>query len=994
MQEILIVDDSDENLYYLQVLLRSTGFGVSTARNGAEALDAALAHPPELVISDLLMPVMDGFTLLRQWKADPRLNRIPFIVYTATYTDAKDKRLALDLGADAFIVKPTEPDDFMAQMHAVLEKAERGEMSPANSPVGEETSLLRQYSEVLIHKLEAKTLQLEEANRALSIRETHLSAIIANSPNCITSIDPDGIVLTMNAAGLLMFGAEGEKEIVGHCSYDYIASEFREAFRDLLQRVCRGEAVTIECGISGLKGSQRWIEIHAAPMTDSTLSRTVVLGIAQDITERKRWELELSNSEERYRATFEQAAIGIVHTSFDGQFVRCNPCFAETIGYTMEEILGLTFQQITFPGDLGESTGTMRQILDGTLGSANWEKRYVRKDGSPIWAKVTTSLQRNSQGRALHFITMLQDISANKVAEERLSAAQEAHRASEVRYRTAFQLNLDCVSINRLEDGVFIDANETFLRVTGFTHEEVIGRTSEELGIWENPRDLDHLREMLRQNDSYRDWEVQLKRKSGEVFWGLLSASLIELDGVCCILSVARDTSDTRAAAEQIKNLAFFDSLTRLPNRRMLLDQLRPPTNDRSHHKRALLYVDLDNFKALNDTLGHETGDKLLQEAAHRLSSCVRESDVVARLGADEFAILLDNLSDTAEDAAAYAKVVADKVLTVANQPYLLAGHECHCPSSIGITIFGDEPGISTKVVQQAEMAMFQAKAAGRNAVHFFAPALQAAANARAKLEEELRQAVKNRQFLLYYQPQIRLGQLIGAEALIRWNHPVRGILAPAEFIPQAEETGLILPLGDWVLETACMQIAEWARRGQAADIVVAVNLSARQFRQSQFAEQVLAILKRTGANPRCLKLEITESMLVDRIEDVIARMTALKSHGLRFSLDDFGTGYSSLTYLKRMPLDQLKIDRAFVRDILVDATSGAIAKTIIALGHVMGLSVIAEGVETVEQQSFLESIDCHSFQGFLFSRPLPLEQFQVFMSNLTGNGPPITHSI
>jgi diguanylate cyclase (GGDEF)-like protein/PAS domain S-box-containing protein len=993
MQKILIVDDNDENLYYLQALLSATGYEVTSATNGAEALDAALPDPPDLVISDLLMPVMDGFRLLRQWKTEPRLNGIPFIVYTATYTDAKDEQLALDLGADAFIVKPTEPAPFMLQIREALAKARRGDMSPAKPPASEEAVLLRQYSEVLIRKLEAKALQLEEANRTLSAREEHLRAIIENSPNCITLIASDGIVLTMNEAGLRIFEADRAEQIVGQCVYSSVAPKFCGEFRGLTQRVCRGESGMIECEVQGLKGALRWLEIHAAPLRNMATGHTMMLGIAQDITGRKQSELKLRDSEERYRATFEQAGVGIVHTSFDGRFMRCNARFAEIVGYPIEEIPGLTFQQITFPGDLGESTGMGQPVLEGAIASASWEKRYVRRDGSVVWGRVTVSLQRDGQGRPLHFIAMLHDINAHKIAEERLAAAQEALRASEVRYRTAFQLSLDSVNINRLDDGTFIDVNETFLRITGFTREEVIGRTTVELGTWVDPRDRTQLREMLQQNGNCRDWEVPIRKKNGEVFWILLSASLIELDGVCCVLSVARDTSDTRAAAEEIKNLAFFDVLTRLPNRRLLLDQLHSTAASRSHHKRALLYVDLDNFKALNETLGHEIGDSLLQEAARRFSSCVRESDTVARLGADEFAILLDNLSDTAEEAAVHAKIAAEKILNIASQPYLFEGHEYHSTSSIGITIFGNEHGIAAEILQHAEMAMFQAKEAGRNTIHFFSPAMQAAANARATLEEELRRAVKNHELLLYYQPQVSRGRLIGAEALVRWNHPVREILAPGEFIGLAEETGLILPLGDWVLETACTQIAAWAHRDETAGIVVAVNISARQFRQPDFVENVLEVLERTGANPENLKLEITESMLVDKIEEVIVRMTALRSHGLRFSLDDFGTGYSSLTYLKRMPLDQLKIDRAFVRDILVDATSGAIAQTIIALGHAMGLSVIAEGVETVEQREFLENHDCHSFQGFLFSRPLPLEQFQAFLSSSGDNPHPFSQT-
>jgi EAL domain-containing protein (putative c-di-GMP-specific phosphodiesterase class I) len=350
---------------------------------------------------------------------------------------------------------------------------------------------------------------------------------------------------------------------------------------------------------------------------------------------------------------------------------------------------------------------------------------------------------------------------------------------------------------------------------------------------------------------------------------------------------------------------------------------------------------------------------------------------------------MLENLSEVVEEAIAQAQIVGEKILAICGLPYLLIGHECHCPSSVGITVFGDEQESAKDALQRAEIAMFEAKKAGRNTLRFFAPALQAAVSARATMEEDLREAIKTNQFVLYYQPQVERGRLIGAEALLRWKHPRHGLLAPGEFIPLAEESGLILPLGDWVLEAACAQLASWAVRKEASAIALAVNISARQFRQPNFVERVLAALARTGANPLTLKLELTESMLLDNVDDVIAKMTALKSHGLRLSLDDFGTGYSSLAYLKRLPLDELKIDLSFVRDILADAASGAIAQAILTLGKAMGLRVIAEGVETEEQRDFLIRMGCHSFQGFLYSRPLPLEEFQLWLPESAARAAP-----
>jgi diguanylate cyclase (GGDEF)-like protein len=481
-------------------------------------------------------------------------------------------------------------------------------------------------------------------------------------------------------------------------------------------------------------------------------------------------------------------------------------------------------------------------------------------------------------------------------------------------------------------------------------------------------------------------------------FIGICGLTPVLIAGVVVHLRIVsghrreRELQQLKAAHDEIRNLAFFDPLTSLPNRRLLLDRLRQTlaASIRSNRKRALLFVDLDDFKTLNDTLGHHIGDLLLQEVARRIVASIRETDTVARLGGDEFVVLLQDLSELPEDAAAQAKTVGEKILAAIHEPYLLDGRECRSSSSIGITVYGNPQDSTNEVLQQADIAMYQAKAAGRNTLHFFAPALQAAVNARAAMEEDLRQAIKTNDFRLYYQPQVDRGILTGAEALVRWKHPKRGFLTPDEFIPLAEQTGLILSLGDWVLETACKQIAAWGLRKDTAHLTVAVNISARQLLNPDFVQNVLSTVERTGANPQNLKLELTESMFVEDLEDVVTKMRVLKSHGLRFSLDDFGMGYSSLAYLRRLPLDQLKIDQEFVRDILVDASSSAIAQSIISLSRAMGLSVIAEGVETEEQREFLARLGCHSFQGFLFSAALPVEEFQVLLSRVGENAPPV----
>jgi diguanylate cyclase (GGDEF)-like protein/PAS domain S-box-containing protein len=674
----------------------------------------------------------------------------------------------------------------------------------------------------------------------------------------------------------------------------------------------------------------------------------------------------------------EQTAVGIVHATPEGHILRSNERFAEIIGYSPDEVAGLTFQQITTPEDVISCAAAFRGLWNRSSDAVSLEVRCFRKDGNRTWLKLTASLQYDAQGQPSHLLALIEDINDRKAAEVRLAMTAEALQTREQGYRYALQTCPQAVLIARLADGKIVDANPEFLELTGFQHEEVIGRTSLELDLWASEGDRKRLAEALDQSEGCRDVEVRLKRKDGEIFWGELSASFTEIEGEACVLCFIRDISAAKAEEDEIKNLAFYDTLTGLPNRRLLWERLRQAliVSVRNRCKHALLFIDLDNFKSLNDALGHHIGDLMLQETARRITGCVREADTVARFGGDEFVVILEDLGPIPEIAATRAKAVGEKILAAIGEAYVLEGRECHSSSSMGITIFGNNGETGNEVLQQADMSMYQAKATGRNSMLFFAPALQASVNARAEMEADLRQAIKTNQFALYYQPQLDRGLFTGAEALVRWNHPKRGLVPPHEFVPLAEETGLILPLGSWVLETACAQIAAWTNRREGAHLEVAVNISAREFRQPKFVEQVLTTLHQAGANPKNLKLELNQSVLAGNIEDIIAKMTELKSHGVRFSLDDFGTGYSSMAYLKRLPFDQLKIDRSFVGEIPVDPISGAVAQAIISFSKALGLSVIAEGVETEEQRTFLAGLGCHSFQGYLFCHPLPLGEF------------------
>ncbi|HYN54473.1 MAG TPA: EAL domain-containing protein [Methylotenera sp.] len=443
------------------------------------------------------------------------------------------------------------------------------------------------------------------------------------------------------------------------------------------------------------------------------------------------------------------------------------------------------------------------------------------------------------------------------------------------------------------------------------------------------------------------------------------------------------DISERKATDDTIKHLAFYDLLTGLPNRRLLMDRLKLAlaSSKRSGQEGALLFIDLDNFKNLNDTLGHDVGDLLLQLVAHRLESCVREGDTVARLGGDEFVVMLEDLSKKNLEAAAQTKAVSEKILASLNQPYQLDAHEYTSTASIGATLFKDHQQSMDDILKHADIAMYQAKKAGRNTLRFFDQQMMDIINAHATLEGELHKALEYLQFHLYYQIQVDDSRRpLGAEVLIRWLSPKRGLVPPAQFIPLAEETGLILPIGQWVLETVCTQLKAWEQDALTRNLILSVNVSVKQFLQADFVTQVKSLVQRHAINPKLLKLELTESLLLENIVDSIATMNALKKIGVRFSLDDFGTGYSSLQYLKRLPLDQLKIDQSFVRDLATDSSDRTIVRTIIAMAHSLNLTVIAEGVETEEQRQLLLDSGCTLYQGYLFSKPVPIEQFEALL--------------
>jgi diguanylate cyclase (GGDEF)-like protein/PAS domain S-box-containing protein len=564
--------------------------------------------------------------------------------------------------------------------------------------------------------------------------------------------------------------------------------------------------------------------------------------------------------------------------------------------------------------------------------------------------------------------------------------AEMAMKESEESYRTLVEWSPEPIAVHR--DGKLLYVNPAATAMFGAkSDQELVGKPILEL-VHPEFRQIvvARVKEQGEKGIAVPMIEEKFLKIDGTPIDVEVQSRVVHYRGSPAFQVVMRDITSQKAAQERIQTLAFYDPLTELPNRRLLLDRLQQALagSVRQQRQGALMMVDLDNFKDINDVLGHEQGDLVLQQVGKRLSACVGERDTVARLGADEFVVLLAQLDQSSLEAAMQAEVAGHKILDALKQPYQFNGFEMSCTASIGITLIGELQDDNIEALKRAEMAMYQAKAHGRNTLRFFDPKMQATVNSRVAMEASLREAVGKNQLLLHYQPQVTdQGKITGVEALLRWIDPKRGMVSPAEFIPMAEDTGLILPIGNWVLDTACKQLVQWSSHPRMAHLTVAVNVSARQFHQRDFVDQVLMTLERTGANPNRLKLELTESVLVEDVEGVIAKMNALKARGVTFSLDDFGTGYSSLSYLQRLPLDQLKIDQGFVRDILINPNDAAIAKMVVALADTLGLTVIPEGVETEAQRDFLLGLGCHNFQGYLFSRPVPIEEFEALAARV-----------
>ena len=710
-------------------------------------------------------------------------------------------------------------------------------------------------------------------------------------------------------------------------------------------------------------GARRWVHGRGRLDLDASGAPTRMHGTIQDITERAEAQAKARLWLEAFERSGLCFAISDVRTN---RLVDVNPAFAARRGYTVDDMRGMEVDRLFAPGyqpayrNAGIGVDRKAQVI--------FESQHVCKDGStfPVWVDLTVA--SDADGQPTMRVACAFDITERRQAEEALRIAATAFEAQ------------DGIMVTDAA-GVLQRVNRAFTRITGYGEHEVVGRTPRLLNS--GLQDAKFYAQMWAAiaRDGYWQGELVNRHKSGELFTVHLAISAVKDPGnrVTHYVGSFADVTRQREAESKAEHLAYFDALTDLPNRMLLHDRLDHALSwsARSQDYCALLFVDLDNFKKVNDTVGHHAGDQLLVKAAQRLKASVREGDTVARFGGDEFVGVLEDLGAEAGAAGMHAAKIADKLRANMAEAYELDKQAFYCSASVGATLFkGGVDSVET-ILMQADLAMYRAKQDGRNALRFFEQGMQVELARRTALEAQLRQAIVASQLVLHFQPQYdRGGQLVGAEALVRWNHPARGLLPPGEFIGLAEETGIIVALGKWVLDAACAQIAAWSAAESTGGLVLAVNVSARQFAQVDFVDSVLDSLRASGADPARLEIELTESTVLDNVGEAFDKMLALKRVGIAFSLDDFGTGSSSLSYLTRLPLDRLKIDKSFVDDLPQDHQDATVAQTIIAMGKGLGLNVVAEGVETDAQWTFLMEHGCDAFQGYRFSVPLAIDGF------------------
>jgi len=843
----------------------------------------------------------------------------------------------------------------------------------------EQAIAARDRSEIARVALEQEMLERQKMMEALIVSEREFHLLAEAMPQIVWVANAEGKTIYVNEQWVAYTGEPLTKSH-GHGWIKLFHPDDQQSALDAWRQALNGHgtvALSNECRLRRADGVYRWWLIRGVPVLDEHGNVYKWFGTCTDIEDLKAAERELQVIERRLNLALEFSQIGVWEMDLLHDTAWRSLKHDQIFGYeTLQPAWGMSY---ALAHVLDKDRGKFTESFEAAKRNGVFflECRIRHQDQSIHWINAQGRVVYDDHAQPIKILGTVMDITERKLIEREMGIAATIFDSQE---------GMIVADLNRL----ILRVNPAFTRITGYNQAEVVGKNLREFKS--GRQDAGFYDAMWLAVDEIGVWkgEVWSRRKSGEIYPEhlIITAVKDQSHTITNYVATFNDISMSKAAEEEIKNLAFFDPLTGLPNRRLLMDRLKQALAGslRGGNGGALMFLDLDNFKALNDSLGHNIGDLLLKQVAVRLINCVRDGDTVARLGGDEFVVILENLSAETAAAAAHAEVIARKILTSLNKAYQLDAHVYNSTPSIGITLYGNQgvPGErreNDELLRQADIAMYQAKKAGCNGIRFFDPQMQENARQRLAMESELRLALDDNQFCLYYQIQTdETNRIIGAEALIRWRHPERGLVSPLEFIPLAEETGLILHIGNWVLESACKVLKDWCQLPVMAGVSLSINVSAKQFHQTDFIAQVKSAVQRHGVKPNQLKLELTESMLLNNIDDTIAKMTALKKMGIQISLDDFGTGYSSLQYLKLLPIDQLKIDQSFVRDITIDDSDKAIVRTIIAMAHTLNLKVIAEGVETEEQRQMLMTIGCGHYQGYLFSKPVPFAAFCVLL--------------
>ncbi|MDO7596134.1 MAG: EAL domain-containing protein [Pseudomonadota bacterium] len=807
----------------------------------------------------------------------------------------------------------------------------------------------------------------------------YIHSLIEASIDPFVIINIEGKITDVNMATEKLSGKD-RGSLVGRDFVDlFTDSEYARKANDLV--FLQGSVADYPLAFWNVSGQFTEVIFNANVYKNSDGEVQAIFATARDITANKSC---LAHTKLLLDASLD----AIVSMDQSGMVTDWNFQAEKIFGYSQKQAIGHELATLIIPPAfrIAHRNGMARFFknrIPHVIGNRT-EMTGMRADGREFPLELTVAMLE--EGEELNFTAYIRDISKRNQVIEALHQSEQQTRAALAELKLQ-KLALDKHAIVAITDvkGLITYANSKFCEISGYSLEELIGQNHKILNSGYHPKGF--FKNMYREVASGKLWQKEVcnRAKDGSLYWvdTTILPSIGDDGKKEGYISIRTDITERKMAIQKSNHLALYDALTDLPNRRLLQDRLNQVLafNTRSKHRAGLLFIDLDHFKSLNDTLGHDVGDFLLKEVAIRLTSLIHQDDTVARLGGDEFVVLLKDLSEDKMKAAEQVEVVGEKILALINQPYQLSDQLYNCTCSVGVTLFDGLPVERDELFKQADIAMYEAKKSGRNVIRFFDPKMQDLINIRVNMETDLRIAIEQNDFQLYYQLQVdNNGQVIGAEALLRWLHRTRGFVSPLDFIPLAEETGQILPIGEWVLDTACAQLAIWQQNPLTQDLILAVNVSAKQFNIDDFVEQVRTTIAQHIINPSRLKLELTEGILVANINDIITKMDELIEIGIRFSLDDFGTGYSSLQYLKKMPLHQLKIDQSFIREIIRDDSDKAIVRTIITMANGLNIDVIAEGVETVEQRQFLLDNGCMHYQGYLFSKPVPIEEFEALL--------------